>query len=130
MGDERRGIGNGILLVVIGVLFLLNQQGIAGFRHLWPLILIALGLISLLFPKDETTYVGAVAGGRGARRRPNRATGGFWLIMVGVIFLLDQNGVFRIHESWPLFIVAAGLAMIFSRRRTAPAVDDQTGGQS
>jgi hypothetical protein len=49
--------------------------------------------------------------------------------MVGVIFLLDQNGVFRIQDSWPLFVVAAGLAMIFGRRRSAPA-DDATGGQS
>ena len=111
MGRERSGIGSGILLITIGLIFLADRQGYGGFGRLWPLLLIVMGASKMLF-RDDTVRVGVVAGRRGCRRESR--WGGLWLILVGVIFLLNQNHIYSIHETWPLFIVAAGLGIIFS----------------
>lgn len=52
-GHARRGregpMALGIVLVIIGAIFLLEPLGITtlGFRELWPLVLIAVGLMIL-----------------------------------------------------------------------------------
>ena len=132
MRDERTGIGTGILLITIGLLFMADRQGYMGFGRLWPVILIVLGGVRLLFPRDSP-QIGVVAGRRGAGRRFRRhRSGGIWMILVGVLFLMNQNHWMSIHQSWPLFIVAGGLVIIFGGLgRRSPVIDttDQGGGQ-
>lgn len=113
MRDEPSGMGAGILLVTVGLLFMADRQGWVSFVHLWPVILIVLGVVMLVFPKDAVGDVGATSGRRGAiRGRRSRASGGIWLIFVGGLLLANQNHWLLFRDSWPLFIVAGGLAMI------------------
>lgn len=139
MRSERSGIGTGVLLITIGLLFMIDRHGYMGFDRLWPVILIVLGAINLLFPGNGTVQVGIVAGRRGSviRRRRSRVSSGIWLIFIGCLFLANQNHWLSIRESWPLFIVAGGLALIAGSiyRRPAdpapggPGNDQQAGGQ-
>jgi len=134
MSRERNGIGTGLILITLGVIFLIDRQSFDGwsFGNLWPLLLIVAGASKMLF-RDDSVQIGVVAGRRNCRRE-NRFSG-LWLVMVGVIFLLHQNHIARINQTWPLFIVAAGLGIIFSGIfRTRPADPDNStigqGGQS
>ncbi|WP_433966224.1 LiaI-LiaF-like domain-containing protein [Tunturiibacter gelidiferens] len=39
--------------------------------------------------------------------------GSIWVILVGVLFLLDSFDILSWSHSWPLFIVVAGLMALF-----------------
>jgi hypothetical protein len=89
----------GVILIVIGVIFLGERLGWAigwSMGRLWPLILIAIGAVQLA---------------------SRRSGAGVWLLFIGGLFLLHQNHILRMHDAWPLFIVAAGVAMLFGRSR-------------
>lgn len=47
-----------------------------------------------------------------ARCRFRSASGAFWLVGVGLLFLLDTVGGVRIHNTWPLFLIMAGLYQV------------------
>lgn len=52
--------------------------------------------------------------------RPRFHLGGLILILVGVLFLLDEFGVFSwvsFSKLWPLILVAIGLSMLFPKRQ-------------
>jgi hypothetical protein len=112
MGRERSNIGTGIVLITLGLIFLADRQGYAHFGQWWPLLMIVGGLSTMVFSQGE-----------GADRRECRSRfSGLWLVFVGVLFLLHQNDVLRIGQSWPLFIVAAGVGIMFGpRRRRGPS---------
>jgi hypothetical protein len=101
--EPRRGIDapklvTGVLLVTLGAVFLLDRFYLVNAREvlrLWPLWLIAFGVLRVLFPTR----------GRGR-------LAGFWPILIGGIFLLDTLNIMELDESWPLFIVGAGLLMV------------------
>jgi hypothetical protein len=107
---ESRGIDGGklaigLLLSTIGLLFLLQELlwiDAHEFFRLWPLWLIAFGVIRILFPATTRTGCGL----RGSRLQ------GFWPLLIGGIFLADTLDVLSLHDSWPLFIVGAGLLMV------------------
>lgn len=128
MSRERNGIGTGIVLITIGLIFLADRQGYGGFGNFWPLILIVMGASKLFFRDDSSLEAGVVVGRRGCRRE-NRF-GGLWLIMVGVIFLLHQNHIWSIRETWPLFIVAGGLGIVFSGIFNRKHADSNPGDQT
>ena len=92
-----------LIVIGIGVLFLLNNLNIlyvSDWARYWPVILIAIGLVKLV---DANTPSGHVAGA----------------IFVGVgAVLLGQTLGFlnvRMHDLWPLFLIGAGLLMLFNR---------------
>ncbi len=111
MSGERNGIGTGIVLITVGLIFFAERQGYGGFGRFWPLILIMMGASKLLFPGDRSIRAGVIAGRRGCRET---RYSGLWLMLVGGIFLLNQNHIMSLRESWPLFIVAGGIGIIFS----------------
>ena len=41
--------------------------------------------------------------------------GSIWVILVGVLFLLDSFEILSWSHSWPLFIIVAGLMAVFQR---------------
>lgn len=91
----------GLLLVLLGGLFLfhnLDVIDVGPVSRFWPVVLIVLGLAKLA--------------GR------EHACGGAWLLSVGVLLLLHTLHVLRLHDSWPLFIVAVGLGILV--RSVAP----------
>jgi len=90
-----------IIVIGIGVLFLLNNLNILYFSEwtrYWPVILIAIGLVKLV---DANSPGGHVAGAI--------------LVAVGAIFLGQTLGYLnvRLHDLWPLFLIGAGLLMLF-----------------
>src|SRR5262245_8196988 len=101
MRRDRNGIGAGILVITVGVIFMAQRAGWGGFESWWPMILVVMGASNLLFPRDRTIRAGVVAGRRGCSRRDSRYSG-LWLVMVGVIFLLHVHYIWRIHQTWPL----------------------------
>ncbi len=92
------GLTGGVILLVLGVLFLASNLGyIVPIRvaRWWPFLLIALGLARLL----STT-------GDGERRR-----GGHWLLVVGIYGWVSEWRLFGLDwgTAWPIFLIASGL---------------------
>ena len=87
----------GLALIALGVLFQLDQFGIADFGRLvsryWPVIIIAVGAGKLV---------------------SGNLWGGFWIVAVGVwlqLVRLRFQGM-TYENSWPLLLVAFGAATI------------------
>jgi len=101
----RRGRGSvavGIVLVGLGVLFLLERQGIIPsdvFYHLWPLIFVIVGLTRMFGPQNSE----------------ERVWGGL-LILFGVLLLLGELGrpQFSFHRIWPFALIALGIFVVWS----------------
>ncbi len=97
------GIILGIVLVAVGTLFFLDNLKVIQLEfsawRLWPLILVAIGLVKLLEPAPL--------------RKP---IFGIFLIVLGSLFLLDLFGHIRFDFSyiWPLLIIFVGINIIRS----------------
>lgn len=90
---DRGQVFWGVTLVGIGLAFLAQRLGwmtISPFE-LWPAVFIAMGLGSLL------------SGGHGS------LLGAFSFWWMGAIFFLHTFDVIGLQDSWPLFIVLAGI---------------------
>ena len=88
----------GGMMMALGALFLLDRLQLLGpsIVGLWfPLILIAFGLSRIIWP---------------SRRSP---VAGVWIGLAGGLLLLDRLNVVTMHESWPVFVIMAGVLMIF-----------------
>jgi len=101
----------GLMIMGAGLVLVLGRVGVLETRslwmHLWPLLLIGLGLANLLAPRQD---------GR-------RHGGG--LLLIGVWLLLSQLHIWRASDSWPLFIVAFGIRtawMAVDGERPTPGV--------
>jgi predicted membrane protein len=91
----------GILIIVLGVLFTLDNLGIlhaADYLRLWPALLIIFGLTKLSQPGEA----------------PSRFIGLIFATL-GILLLLDNLNLvrFRIWDLWPLILVLLGIAMIW-----------------
>lgn len=88
----------GLILIAIGAIFLmgnLTDQPIWHLGRLWPVILIIIGGAKVLFPSEGESW-----------------TEGVPLLGVGSIFLAHNYGVLSLRDSWPLFIVMAGISVL------------------
>ncbi|NIM10703.1 MAG: hypothetical protein GTO45_01850 [Candidatus Aminicenantes bacterium] len=104
MGDNKRRISGslliGLLLIVLGALWVLNNTNVIDFeiKEWWPLILIAIGLVHLFNRRRFFDFAG-------------------WLFIgLGVVFLLVENGVLHWHEVWrywPVILILVGLSIVF-----------------
>ena len=95
------GVFIGLVLLCIGVIFLLDQQGIFPAREIfhffWPGVLIFFGMMSLLSGRHTHSW--------------------FWgslLLVVGAILLGDDLGYLHIPIGtlWPLILIAFGLWLL------------------
>ena len=118
MSDQPRPTANiggtlvGLTMMAIGVVLLLDQTGVVaglGWRHIWPVVLIGLGLVRLAFPRED-----------------GHRDGG-WMVLIGALLLMDQLRVLRFRESWPLFIVGIGISMVWNElaRRRRPRLSER-----
>ena len=96
--DSQGRIFWGLLLIIIGFLFLVGRWGHVDigdiFARWWPLILIAIGLWILI---------------------TQNATSGIIVIVIGGFFLLARLHVFEHHlwyYFWPILLIALGLWLI------------------
>src|SRR6478672_8089697 len=98
--SARSGIAGGLVLVAIGVLLLLNQNGILRFSdlwRLWPLALVAGGVVRLTQIGSNSKFMGGL------------------MIALGVILEASEFHLipYRIRELWPLGIIALGLLLLW-----------------
>ncbi len=120
-----------IFLIGLGVLFLIGNSGIfRGFpvQRLIPFLLIGVGI--WLFVRKMTEMGGGLAddGTTGYRVRLFRAARGpVWIVLVGVLFLLDSFHILSWGRSWPLFIIVGGLMTFFERTAYPAALPLQYG---
>ena len=95
----------GIVLVVLGGLFLLERQGLVPsdlIFHLWPLILVIVGLAKVFGMHDR----------EGTKER----IWGTLLILFGGLLLLGAFGFpqFQFFRIWPFALIALGLYVVWS----------------
>src|SRR5438105_3021088 len=99
---ERQASGRmitGLLVMAIGIALLFERSALFylhGVWRWWPLLLIGMGVAKLLTPPP------------GGPRR------GSTLVVVGVWFLLDELGIWTLRDSWPIFLVAYGLKIVWN----------------
>jgi hypothetical protein len=102
VGDGRRTsrLIGGTLLLILGILFALQNLGMVRAGHLgdyWPLLLVWVGLSRML-----------------GSRRGNHFASGVVIFLLGVFFQLDRlDMIFMpMHQFWPLLLIAIGFGLI------------------
>ena len=99
------GLWGGVVLIIIGVVFLLQTMGLLslGFNW-WALFILIPGLGLLGRAYQASQEAGDVRG---------PLVGGLIVTMIAVIFLFNLNfGVM-----WPMFLIIAGLGILVAARR-------------
>jgi len=102
------GLLPGLILLLLGVIFLLNQLGALSKDEGWQYFLVGLGVIFLI-----EAWVQDINPASG-RPRAGRIIAGFILIVVGLVFLFSST------QWWPLALIIAGLGLLLNfiiRRR-------------
>jgi len=107
MTEKQRSVIPGIMLVVVGVLFLLHQMGVffLRWRNLYPILMLTLGLLlfislprredkGVIFPATVLTILGA-----------------FFMLRNFDIFSFDYY-FYNPGHFWPIFLVAFGVGFI------------------
>lgn len=113
MRHRRPGVAFGILVLALGVILLLDRQGILNaadiFPFFWPAVFLFGGLMVLV----RSNASGA------------RVWGGI-LTAAGILLFLDRLGYahFSFHALWPLVLIGIGLTLVW---RT---LEGSTGGPS
>jgi hypothetical protein len=119
-GLRPGAIAAGVILLLTGAAMLLDTTGVAHVnagRLVGPIILITMGAAMVL---DKGRFAGSCAASsewrdrRGGRRGRGAASGGIWLIGIGLWMLVSQMHIFGLafSTSWPLLLVFVGLIMI------------------
>ena len=100
---ERKSVKHviwGLMLIGLGVALLARQMHLSwapDLARLWPLVFYAMGAAHLSSPRASVMAQG------------------IWFLFLGTIFLLHTYEVLRLRDSWPLFIVAAGAALLMGQ---------------
>ena len=98
--SPRSGVAGGLIVVGIGVLMLLHQNGIlriSDIWRLWPLVLVAGGVVRLIQFGSTNRFLGGLMIVLG-------------LVLTAAEFHLIPYGVW---ELWPLGIIAVGLLLLW-----------------
>ena len=117
-----------IVLIGLGVLFLAGSTHVfftLPGRYLLPILLIGLG-VYLFVRRMTSSGVGLADDGSVVYRlRLVRALqSSVWVVLVGVLFLLDNLNILSWGRSWPLFIILGGV-MAFVQRSASTAATQQ-----
>ena len=118
-----------VVLIGLGLLFLLGStRFLAGFplHFLLPALLIGVG-VWVFVRRMTSTGTGFTDDGTPAYRlRLIRALqSSIWIILTGILFLLDNLNILSWGRSWPLFIIVGGV-MAFLQRGAYTAAAAQT----
>jgi len=93
-------VTTGLVVVAIGLIMLAGQLDTGwsvDFHRLWPLIFVVIGAGKLLSSESRAS--------------------GVWFLFLGGIFLMHTYRILSLGRSWPLFVVVAGLSIMFPKRR-------------
>jgi hypothetical protein len=97
---DRARLTIGVLIVALGVALLLDRAGVIdafGRSSFWPFVIIVVGLVKL------------------ANRPEHGPRQGGWWVFFGVLLLLNQMRVLWLRDSWPLFLVAIGISIVWNQ---------------
>jgi TM2 domain-containing membrane protein YozV len=113
-------------LIGLGCLFLIGNAGLFHtfpVHRLVPFFLIGLGVWLFVRKMTDTGTGLADDGTPGYQFRLFRALrGSVWVILIGILFLLDSFGILSWGHSWPVIIIVAGLMAIFQRTSYSSAM--------
>jgi hypothetical protein len=106
-GEKGRGrpypnVIGGLILILLGVLFLLTEMGRIGWVDWWAYFLVGLGGILLL---EALIRAFSAEGRRGAG---GKVIAGFILIVIGGSHLIG------FEHWWPLILIAVGIGVLIS----------------
>ncbi len=114
-----------VILIGLGLLFLLGStrflEGLPA-HYLLPALLIGIG-VWIFVRRMTNTGTGFIDDGTPAYRlRLIRALqSSIWVILTGVLFLLDNLNILSWGRSWPLFIIVGGVMAFVQRSAYAAA---------
>jgi hypothetical protein len=115
----RRFPSGAIWLIVLGLIFMVGDNGFFHFFHrpvFWPIFLIAVGVWIFVHKMICSGHGLENDGSAFYQWRFARAVrSAFWVVLVGVIWLLDVLGILSWGRSWPIFVIAAGVMLLFKR---------------
>ena len=120
-GRRSGAVIAGVILLVLGISMLLDTTGVFAFpvRRLFaPLVLIVIGTVIIADRRPPAYRPGDPLDDETRRRsrldRRHGASGGYWLIGIGVWMMASQLHVFGLDygNSWPLFIILSGVLML------------------
>jgi len=117
--QHHRFPAGAIWLIALGLIFLVGNTPLFGFLHghfLGPLLVIGVG-VWIFVSKMTSTGQGIENDGTPLYRwRLTRAiNSSVWVILFGVIWLLNESGILSWSRSWPLYLIALGVMMFFKR---------------
>jgi hypothetical protein len=98
--DSLSGIIGGLIIILLGVLFLLRNMGYLWWHNWWAYFLLGLGVILIIDAVIRSLVP--------QYRRPiiGRLIGGIVLIFIGA------GNIYGIVDWWPLILVGVGIAII------------------
>ncbi len=126
---DRNALTSGLVLLILGLLFLLANFGYfswSGWGRLWPLILIVLGLLmlrrhaagsDLVSPAEPPASSEPIPPAAQAPRRAAYPTGAIILIGLGVAFLLQDYIGGNVFPAVVLIVIGAALLLRDRQRR-------------
>lgn len=96
-----QGLITGLILVLLGVLFLSTQQGWISGDSWWQYLVIGLGSIFII-------------SGLAQYWSPGYRYGIYWKFIAGtVLILIGILSILSVSQWWPLVLIVAGLAVLF-----------------
>jgi hypothetical protein len=117
--SRNRFPSGAVWLIVLGLFFLLGNTlrfHLFYGRFFGPGLLIGFGLWLFTHMMFNTGHDQEHAGGAFHQWRIARAVrSSFWIILTGVIWLLDVLGILSWSRSWPIYLIAAGVMLLFNR---------------
>jgi hypothetical protein len=115
----RRFPSGAIWLIGLGLIFLVGDNGFFHIFHhpvFWPVLLIGVGVWLFVHKMICTGHGLENDGSAYYQWRFARAVQcSMWVILTGVLWLLDVLGILSWERSWPLFLIAAGVVLLFKR---------------
>jgi hypothetical protein len=116
---QQRFPAGAIWLIALGVLFLVGNSSIFHFLHgrfLGPLLLI--GLAVWIFVRRMTASGHSIENDGTAVyhwRLTQAVNSAIWVLLTGIIWLLDELHILTWGRSWPIYLIAAGVILVFKR---------------
>ena len=98
--QQTKQLTFGLVVIAIGLMLFASQLGLGWsfhFSRLWPGIFLMLAI------------------GQFLSSDPDGWRGGVWFLFLGAIFFMHVFHVLRLSDSWPLFVVAGGVSLLFPK---------------
>lgn len=119
VGPRRKGVSTfGLVLLVVGVATLLVSYFLPGWvPRLWPLLVVALGVLGLVRRPAFVTELEALVPGLANAADRQRRRFSLALVVLGLILLVFTSRLVDDRIAGPVVIIALGLALLWRRYR-------------